>query len=192
MLVRSQRRGCFVTCFCYQVITKAGNKTATPPWPDPHSLPHLVVVWYVKFHHFIWYNPFNLFHNTHKRHHSSPKKASFVVSFVTSEANLGPTFPLRCYMRYHAIFIWPCYYDSVPHSFQGHKGLSTICWKIQHNHYIHHFIWYHLFRENELEIMNNQRGFDHIYVYDNVCIIILTFSIDVVSTLSKCMHHMIV
>ena len=27
---------CLVTWFCYQMITKPGNKTATPPWPDPY------------------------------------------------------------------------------------------------------------------------------------------------------------
>ena len=33
--VRSQRCGCLVTWFCYQLIAKPGNKTATPLWPDP-------------------------------------------------------------------------------------------------------------------------------------------------------------
>ena len=33
--VRSRRCGCFVTWFCYQLIAKPGNKTATPSWPDP-------------------------------------------------------------------------------------------------------------------------------------------------------------
>ena len=27
--------GCLVTWFCYQLIAKPGNKTATPPWPRP-------------------------------------------------------------------------------------------------------------------------------------------------------------
>ena len=27
--------GCLVTWFCYQLIAKPGNKTATVPWPDP-------------------------------------------------------------------------------------------------------------------------------------------------------------
>ena len=33
--VRSRRCGCFVTWFCYHLIAKPGNKTATPSWHDP-------------------------------------------------------------------------------------------------------------------------------------------------------------
>ena len=33
--VRSWNSGCLVTWFCYQLIAKPGNKTATVPWPDP-------------------------------------------------------------------------------------------------------------------------------------------------------------
>ena len=33
--VRSWNCGCLVTWFCYQLIAKPGNKTATVPWPDP-------------------------------------------------------------------------------------------------------------------------------------------------------------
>ena len=36
--VRSQRCGCLVTWFCYQMIAKPGNKTATPSWPDPYMI----------------------------------------------------------------------------------------------------------------------------------------------------------
>ena len=36
--VRSQNCGCLVTWFCYQLIAKPGNKTATVPWPDPYIL----------------------------------------------------------------------------------------------------------------------------------------------------------
>ena len=36
--VRSRRCGCLVTWFCHQLITKPGNKTATPSWPDPYAL----------------------------------------------------------------------------------------------------------------------------------------------------------
>ena len=32
--VASWRCGCLVTWFCYQLIAKPGNKTATPPWPN--------------------------------------------------------------------------------------------------------------------------------------------------------------
>ena len=35
--VRSRNCGCLVTWFCYQLITKPGNKTATVPWPDPYD-----------------------------------------------------------------------------------------------------------------------------------------------------------
>ena len=35
--VRSQNIGCLFTWFCYQLIAKPGNKTATVPWPDPYS-----------------------------------------------------------------------------------------------------------------------------------------------------------
>ena len=33
--VKSQRCGCLVTWFCYQLIAKPGNKTAAPLWFDP-------------------------------------------------------------------------------------------------------------------------------------------------------------
>ena len=32
--VRSRNCSCLVTWFCYQLIAKPGNKTATVPWPD--------------------------------------------------------------------------------------------------------------------------------------------------------------
>ena len=35
--VRSQNCGCLVTWFCYQLIAKPGNKTATVSWPDPYD-----------------------------------------------------------------------------------------------------------------------------------------------------------
>ena len=34
--VRSGMCGCLVTWFCYQLIAKPGNKTATHSWPDPY------------------------------------------------------------------------------------------------------------------------------------------------------------
>ena len=34
---RSRNCGCLVTCFCYQLIAKPGNKTATVPWPEPDA-----------------------------------------------------------------------------------------------------------------------------------------------------------
>ena len=42
MWVRSQRCGCLVTWFCYQLIAKPGNKTVSPPWPEPYILQHIV------------------------------------------------------------------------------------------------------------------------------------------------------
>ena len=36
--VRSRNCGCLVTWFCYQLIAKPGNKTATVSWPDPCCL----------------------------------------------------------------------------------------------------------------------------------------------------------
>ena len=36
MWVRSGNYGCFVTWFCYKLIAKPGNKTATVSWPDPY------------------------------------------------------------------------------------------------------------------------------------------------------------
>ena len=35
--VRSRNCGCLVTWFCFQMIAKPGNKTATVPWPDPYA-----------------------------------------------------------------------------------------------------------------------------------------------------------
>ena len=36
--VRSRNCGCLFTWFCYQLIAKPGNKTATVSWPDPYTL----------------------------------------------------------------------------------------------------------------------------------------------------------
>ena len=36
--VRSRNCGCLATWFCYQLIAKPGNKTATVPWPDPYTV----------------------------------------------------------------------------------------------------------------------------------------------------------
>ena len=36
--VRSRNCGCLVTWFCYQLIAKPANKTATVPWPDPYEM----------------------------------------------------------------------------------------------------------------------------------------------------------
>ena len=36
--VRSRNCGCLVTWFCYQLIAKPGNKTATDPWPVPYHV----------------------------------------------------------------------------------------------------------------------------------------------------------
>ena len=36
--VRSRNCGCLVTWFCYQLIAKPGNKTATVSWPGPYAL----------------------------------------------------------------------------------------------------------------------------------------------------------
>ena len=35
--VGSWNCGCLVTWFCYQLIAKPGNKTATVSWPDPYE-----------------------------------------------------------------------------------------------------------------------------------------------------------
>ena len=35
--VRSRNCGCLVTWFCYQLIAKPGNKTATVSWPYPYN-----------------------------------------------------------------------------------------------------------------------------------------------------------
>ena len=45
--VRSRNCSCLVTWFCYQLIAKPGDKTATVSWPDPyfnnHTLHHVIV-----------------------------------------------------------------------------------------------------------------------------------------------------
>ena len=43
--VRSRNCGCLVTWFCYQLIAKPGNKTATFPWPDPYRVEPLCRDW---------------------------------------------------------------------------------------------------------------------------------------------------
>ena len=35
---RSRNSGCLVTWFCYQLIAKPGNKTATVSWPNPYTI----------------------------------------------------------------------------------------------------------------------------------------------------------
>ena len=42
--VRSRNCGCLVTWFCYQLIAKPGNKTATVSWPDPNSYSFLKMI----------------------------------------------------------------------------------------------------------------------------------------------------
>ena len=41
--VRSGNCSCLVTWFCYQLIAKPGNKTATVSWPDPYDI-HFVTI----------------------------------------------------------------------------------------------------------------------------------------------------
>ena len=38
ILVRLQKCSCLVTWFCYQMITKPGNKTAALSWPNPYMI----------------------------------------------------------------------------------------------------------------------------------------------------------
>ena len=47
MWVRSQNCGCLVTGFCYQLIAKLGNKTATVSWLDPYdnAVKYIVILW---------------------------------------------------------------------------------------------------------------------------------------------------
>ena len=40
--VRSWNCSCLVTWFCYQLIAKPGNKTATVSWPDPYILMSII------------------------------------------------------------------------------------------------------------------------------------------------------
>ena len=42
--VRSRNCGCLITWFCYQLIAKPGNKTATVSWPDPY-VQNLIILW---------------------------------------------------------------------------------------------------------------------------------------------------
>ena len=41
--VRSRNCGCLVIWFCYQLIAKPGNKTATVLWPDPYIYIYLFI-----------------------------------------------------------------------------------------------------------------------------------------------------
>ena len=52
--VRPQRCGCLVTWFCYYLIAKPGNMTATPSWPDPYAFTH-------SFTHFSTLSPLHFF-----------------------------------------------------------------------------------------------------------------------------------
>ena len=42
--VRSWNWGCLVTWFCYQMIAKPGNKTASASWPDPHEYECIIIL----------------------------------------------------------------------------------------------------------------------------------------------------
>ena len=53
--VRSRNCGCLVTWFCYHLIAKPGNKTATVPWPDPYH--HWCRPWVYVIIKFIFYDP---------------------------------------------------------------------------------------------------------------------------------------
>ena len=46
--VRSQNYVCLVTWFCYQLIAKPGNKTATVSWPDPPHAGNIESQWPTK------------------------------------------------------------------------------------------------------------------------------------------------
>ena len=50
--VRSRNCGCLVTWFCYQLIAKPGNKTATVSWPDPHAYKclHIAIYMNIQYH----------------------------------------------------------------------------------------------------------------------------------------------
>ena len=39
--VWSQRCGCLVSCFCYQLIAKLSNNTVAPSWPYPYIVLHI-------------------------------------------------------------------------------------------------------------------------------------------------------
>ena len=57
--VRSQKCGCFVTWFCYQMIAKPGNKTAPSSWPDPFicdtfEIYHILVSIIHIYKYFVW------------------------------------------------------------------------------------------------------------------------------------------
>ena len=51
--VRSRNCGCLVTWFCYQLIAKPGNKTATVPWPDPLVVMHCTTAWFYIARHWV-------------------------------------------------------------------------------------------------------------------------------------------
>ena len=42
--VGSRRWGCLVTWFCYHLITKPGNKTVAPSWPDPYICIYMYIM----------------------------------------------------------------------------------------------------------------------------------------------------
>ena len=50
--VRSRNCACLVTWFCYQMIAKPGNNTATVSWPDPYFPNQLFI--YVCLFCFMW------------------------------------------------------------------------------------------------------------------------------------------
>ena len=45
--VGSWKCGCLITRFCYHLLAKPGNKTATPPWRDPFT--HRTDAWRITF-----------------------------------------------------------------------------------------------------------------------------------------------
>ena len=47
ILVGSRRWGCLVTWFCYHLITKPGDKTVAPSWPDPYICIYIYIYIYI-------------------------------------------------------------------------------------------------------------------------------------------------
>ena len=55
-MVRSRKRGCLVTWFCYQMITKPGNKTVASSWPEFAFNPTDNVYAFVLCHVSLWFD----------------------------------------------------------------------------------------------------------------------------------------
>ena len=99
----SRRCGCLVTWFCYQMIAKQGNKTATASWPDPY-----IVVEFQTSHTYTCIQTHISFSHPHyyKTHNNL-----FNLKFDLHETScfIWPAYIIGTETRLWSVTEWPCH-----------------------------------------------------------------------------------